>query len=117
MVVFNGAVRERLLRFSASASITFSSMTSEGAASEKIHAQLVAPGWAVQKYKILELSVECGLALREVPLASGNCDHLLFVDRMSVGAIDAGERGTMLSAVADLSRPCCENLPHILAAR
>lgn len=56
--------------------------TPEALAREKIDAMLIAADWVVQDYKQLNLSAARGIALREVPLASGPCDYLLLVDRI-----------------------------------
>jgi len=90
--------------------------TPEAQAREKIDALLVAAGWVVQDYKAFNPSAARGIALREVPLASGRCDYLLLVDRAPAGVIEAKKEGTTLSAVADQSGQYGENLPDFLAA-
>ncbi len=91
-------------------------MTPEAAARQKIDELLVAAGWVLQEYKQLNLGAARGIALCEVPLASGRCDYLLLVDRVSVGVIEAKKQGATLSTVADQSGHYSENLPDFLAA-
>ena len=83
---------------------------------EKIDQLLTAAGWAVQDYRAYNPSASQGIALREVPLASGRCDYLLLVDRVPVGVIEAKKEGTTLSTVADQSGHYAESLPDFLAA-
>jgi type I restriction enzyme R subunit len=78
-------------------------MTPEQQAREKIDAQLLASGWAVQNYAKIDFSAGRGIALREVPLKSGTCDYLLLVDRKPVGVVEAKKEGTLLSGVAEQS--------------
>ena len=67
----------------------------------RIDAMLIACGWIVQDYKALNLSSGRGIAIREVPLASGRCDYLLLVDRKPVGVIEAKREGMTLSTVSE----------------
>jgi type I restriction enzyme R subunit len=76
-------------------------MTPEQQARQQIDAQLVACGWAIQDYAQFNPAAAHGIALREVPLKSGQCDYLLLVDRKPVGVIEAKEEGTLLSGVAE----------------
>ena len=64
-------------------------MSPEEKAREQIDALLTAAGWSVQNYKQYAPGASRGIALREVPLASGECDYLLLVDRQPVGVIEA----------------------------
>lgn len=91
-------------------------MTPEAAARQKIDALLVAGGWAVQDYTAFNPAAARGIALREVPLASGRCDYLLLVDRIPLGVIEAKKEGTTLSTVSEQSAHYGENLPGFLAA-
>ncbi len=91
-------------------------MTPEQQAREKIDAQLLASGWAVQDRTKIDFSAGRGIALRDVPLKSGTCDYLLLVDRKPVGVVEAKKEGTLLSGVAEQSGHYGENLPDFLAA-
>lgn len=91
-------------------------MSPEAAARETIDALLVAAGWAIQDYKAFNPGAARGIALREVPLASGRCDYLLLVDRIPLGVIEAKKKGTTLSTVSDQSAHYGESLPDFLAA-
>jgi hypothetical protein len=91
-------------------------MTPEAAARQKIDAVLGAGGWAVQDYTAFNPAAARGIALREVPLASGRCDYLLLVDRIPLGVVEAKKEGTTLSAVSEQSAHYGENLPAFLAA-
>jgi type I restriction enzyme, R subunit len=90
------------------------SATPEQNARLQIDAQLAACGWVVQDYKQFNPSAGRGIALREAPLKSGTCDHLLLVDRMAVGIIEAKKPGTLLSGVAEQSGHYAENLPDFI---
>jgi type I restriction enzyme R subunit len=90
-------------------------MSPEADAREKIDALLVAAGWAVQNYKAFNPGAARGIALREVPLASGRCDYLLLVDGVLVGVIEAKKEGTTLSTVSEQSGHYGKNLPDFLA--
>ena len=90
-------------------------MSPEAAAREKIDALLVAAGWAIQDYRAYHPAAARGIALREVPLASGRCDYLLLVDRLPLGVIEAKKAGTTLSTVSEQSGHYGESLPDFLA--
>jgi len=89
-------------------------MTDEAQAREQIDAMLTASGWVVQDYHTLNLGINHGVAVREVPLKSGRCDYLLLVDRKPVGIVEAKRVGVTLSSVADQSGYYGENLPDFL---
>ncbi|MEO8350570.1 MAG: hypothetical protein ABI680_02495 [Chthoniobacteraceae bacterium] len=91
-------------------------MTPEQRARQQIDATLNGSGWIIQDYKRLNLGAGKGIAVREVPLASGRCDYLLIVDRKPVGVIEAKKAAAPLSTVADQSGRYAESLPDILAA-
>ena len=55
--------------------------TPEQLARQQIDALLGVAGWSVQDYTAYQPGATRGIALREVPLASGRCDYLLLVDR------------------------------------
>jgi len=86
----------------------------EQEARRQIDAQLEAAGWAVQDLARVDFSASRGVALREVPLASGRCDYLLLVERTPVGIVEAKKVGTTLSTVAEQSGHYGENLPDFL---
>ncbi len=88
--------------------------TPEQKARQQIDAQLAACGWVVQDYRQFNPSAGRGIALREAPLKSGTCDHLLLVDRVAVGIIEAKKQGTLLSGVAEQSGHYAENLPDFI---
>ena len=91
-------------------------LTPEQLARQQIDAQLIAAGWVVQDYKALDFSAGRGIAVREVPLATGPCDYLMLVDRNSLGVIEAKKEGTTLSTVAEQSSRYANSLPEFLAA-
>lgn len=86
-------------------------MTPEQQARQQIDAQLIACGWAIQDYAQFNPAAAPGIALREVPLKSGQCDYLLLVDRKPVGVIEAKKEGTLLSGVAEQTAHYAANLP------
>ncbi|WP_117213005.1 DEAD/DEAH box helicase family protein [Allorhizocola rhizosphaerae] len=65
----------------------------------EIDRQLEAAGWVVQDESKANLYAGQGVALREVTLASGRADYLLYVDRQLVGVIEAKREGTAPRAV------------------
>src|SRR4051812_32266418 len=69
-------------------------VTPEQQARQTIDAMLAAAGWAVQDYRAFNPRAARGIALREVPLAAGQCDYLLLVDRKAVGVVEAKKVGT-----------------------
>src|SRR3954469_8339534 len=91
--------------------------TPEQLAREKIDAQLVACGWAIQRYKDYDPSASLGIALTEVPVKVGSADYLLMVYRKPVGVIEAKKQGTPLSGVADQSGHYGDQLPDFLATK
>ena len=86
-------------------------MTPEQQARQQIDAQLIACGWAIQDYAQFNPAAAPGIALREVPLKSGQCDYLLLVDRKPVGVIEAKKEGTLLSGVEEQTAHYAVNLP------
>ena len=86
-------------------------MTPEQQARQQIDAQLVACGWVIQDYAQFNPAAAHGIALREVPLKSGQCDYLLLADRKPVGVIEAKKEGTLLSGVAEQTAHYAVNLP------
>ncbi|WIH05886.1 DEAD/DEAH box helicase family protein [Xanthomonas translucens pv. graminis] len=78
-------------------------MTPEIKARQLIDSKLEAAGWLVQDAKQVNLGAGRGVAVREYPTDSGPADYVLFVDRESVGVIEAkrdeaGENLTMHEA-------------------
>lgn len=71
---------------------------------EAIDAMLTAAGWAVQDASAVNLFTERrGVAVREVTLAAGRADYLLYVDQAIVGVIEAKREGTAVAAVSEQS--------------
>src|SRR5690349_4141758 len=91
-------------------------LTPEQKAREQIDGMLAGSGWNVQNYKAFNPSAGRGIALREAPLKSGQCDYLLLVDRKAVGVVEAKKTGTTLSTVADQSGYYGSNLPDFIQA-
>jgi type I restriction enzyme R subunit len=61
----------------------------EQIARDKIDKILQEAGWIVQSKNEVDLSASKGVALRETNTTSGSADYILFVDRKSVGVIEA----------------------------
>jgi type I restriction enzyme R subunit len=80
-----------------------------------IDAQLASAGWTVQDRDEMNLGAALGVAVREVPLATGPCDYLLFVDRKACGVVEAKPEGKTLSTVADQASRYQALLPSHLA--
>ncbi|MGC4805852.1 DEAD/DEAH box helicase family protein [Micromonospora sp. DT233] len=60
----------------------------------QIDRQLAAAGWSVQNQHQLNLYAATGVAVREVTLATGRADYLLYVDQRLVGVVEAKREGT-----------------------
>lgn len=92
-------------------------MEPEARARQNIDRLLEAAGWEVQDYKDLNLGAALGVAVREVPLKSGEADYLLFVDRKAVGVVEAKPEGTTLSGVEGQSQGYMlgvpDHIPHV----
>lgn len=73
------------------------SPTPEQRARETIDRQLAAAGWAVQRFRDINLHAARGIAATEFPGASGPADYLLYVDRKAVGVVEAKKEGETLS--------------------
>jgi len=88
----------------------------EDRAREVIDAQLQAAGWHVCNRDDLDLVNHSGVAVREVVMKPdhGKVDYLLYVDRRSVGVIEAKPEGTPLSGVQWQSAMYAEGLPQHL---
>ena len=86
----------------------------------RIDAMLTRAGWVVQDYKAVNLYAGDGVAVRELPTASGPADYVLFVNRQPVGVIEAKKVGTTLAGVEwqtvkyQISIP--DELPAVLTA-
>nr|MDT0660336.1 type I restriction-modification enzyme R subunit C-terminal domain-containing protein [Micromonospora sp. DSM 115978] len=66
---------------------------SEAQTRQEIDRQLAAAGWVVQDQRQANPFAGLGVALREVTLAGGRADYLLYVDRRLVGVIEAKREG------------------------
>jgi len=91
--------------------------TPEQRARDAIDDQLSQAGWAVQNRDEANLSAARGVAIREFKMADGHgfADHLLYVDKHAVGALEAKPAGFTLSGVKPqvdkYSRGLPDNLP------
>ena len=71
----------------------------EAESRHEIDAALSRAGWCVQTMETVNLAAGRGVAVAEVPLATGVADYLLFVDRMAAGVVEAKREGTTLTGV------------------
>ena len=85
--------------------------TPEELARINIDQQLTACGWTFQSRAEMNLYAARGVAVREFPLATGEADYLLFVDRKAVGVVEAKPEGVTLSGVADQAAKYSIGLP------
>ncbi len=85
----------------------------EQQARERIDAQLIAAGWAVQSRDEINLYASRGVAVREFRLlpGHGNADYLLFVDGKAVGVIEAKKVGETLAGVEIQTEKYSSGLP------
>ena len=91
--------------------------TPEQKARREIDAKLIASGWLVQDRDDLDLTAGRGIAVREFPMKSGFgfADYLLYLDRKSLGAVEAKAEGT-LTGVEAQSAKYAAGLPDKLNA-
>ncbi len=94
--------------------------TPEQLARQNIDALLAQCGWIVQDRAEINLgaarSTASGVAVREFPLKTGFADHLLFVDRRPIGAIEAKAEGIALAGVEPQAEQYGAGLPDNLNA-
>jgi len=72
---------------------------------------LAAAGWEVQDRRRVNLGAAAGVAVREFPLATGEADYLLFVQRKAIGGVEAKPEGATLSGVEMQSGKYAIGLP------
>jgi type I restriction enzyme R subunit len=92
--------------------------TPEDKARAGIDETLVKTGWVVQDLKVADIRAGRGVALRNVPLASGHgfADYLLYVDGKAAGVIEAKKEGATLTGVEVQSAKYSKGLPEDLPA-
>ena len=71
----------------------------EAQARRRIDALLEASGWRVQDRGAIHLSAGSGVAVRELPTASGEADYGLFLGQELVGVVEAKKVGATLGGV------------------
>jgi type I restriction enzyme R subunit len=80
----------------------------------RIDALLEASGWAVQDRSAIQLSAGSGVAVRELPTASGEADYGLFLGQELVGVVEAKGVGATLGGVeAQTLAYASETLPGL----
>jgi type I restriction enzyme R subunit len=86
----------------------------EAQARRRIDALLEASGWTVQDRSAVNLSAGTGVALRELPTASGEADYGLFLGNELVGVVEAKKVGDTLGGVeAQTLAYASETLPGL----
>ena len=80
--------------------------TPEQRARRAIDANLEVAGWLVQSRDEMDLSAGLGIAVTEFPMKPGFgfADYLLYIDRISVGAIEAKATGTLTGVEAQSAK-------------
>ena len=91
-------------------------LTPEAQARMRIDEQLAACGWQVQDYRSAAVAAAEGVAVREVPTASGPADYVLYVDGQAVGVIEAKKTGSTLTGVEFQTRKYQSAYPDELPA-
>ena len=86
--------------------------TPELLARQLIDQKLTAAGWIVHDFKVLNLGAGPGVAVRGFPTARGEADYVLFVDRKTVGGMEAKAEGTTLRGVFEQSARYMANFPE-----
>ncbi len=71
----------------------------EEQARQRIDAMFSASGWDVQDKAGVNLSVSCGVAVREISFKRGEPDYTLFVDGRAIGTVEAKPEGIPLAGV------------------
>ena len=92
------------------------SVPPEARARRIIDAMLAQAGWLVQDRGDLNLWAGPGVAVRELPTATGPADYVLFLDRKACGVLEAKPEGATLIGVGpqgeDYARAAPAGLPH-----
>ena len=109
-----GAWARRITGVSGTASSDY--LTPEAQARAEIDEQLGACGWVVQDYRSAAVAEARGVAVREVPTASGSADYVLYVDGQAVGVIEAKKAGSTLTGVEFQTRKYRTAYPDELPA-
>jgi type I restriction enzyme R subunit len=91
--------------------------TPEQKARHDIDADLNAAGWIIQSRDELDLTAGRGVAIREFSMKHGfgSADHMLYLDRKAVGAVEAKAEGT-LTGVEEQAAKYAAGLPDNLPA-
>ncbi len=80
-------------------SVSSGGLPAEAQARVKIDADLKLAGWIIQDRAQMNLSAGVGIAVREVPMADGRVDYLLYLNQKIVGVVEAKPAGTTLAEV------------------
>src|SRR4051794_24595351 len=80
--------------------------TPEQKARSQIDANLIAAGWLVQERDALDLTAGRGIAVCEFPLKKGfgEADYLLYLDRKTIGVIEAKAAGPLTGVEAQSAK-------------
>src|SRR5690606_33712995 len=87
----------------------------EQQARSKIDSLLTDAGWLLQNRADFDRSAALGVAVRELPVNSGFCDYLLFVEGKAAGVIEAKKAGITLSGVTEQAAKYMTQPPAHLA--
>ena len=82
-------------------------MKPEDKARQQIDKMLEDSGWIIQDYGELNLGAN---AVREFPISKDNPDYALFIDRQSVGVVEAKKVGWTLTGVTTQSEKYIDGL-------
>lgn len=97
----DSALREEYVERATSASRP---LLTEAQVRRIIDRMLVHAGWVVQDRAATDVFAAQGVAVREVPTATGRADYMLYVNAKLVGVIEAKREGESLGAVDRQSR-------------
>lgn len=86
-------------------------MKPEDKARQVIDARLEAAGWGVQDHKVMDLSANRGVAVREFPLGRDSVDYLLYADAKVIATVEAKKESHSLVGVAEQSAKYAQGLP------
>ena len=85
-------------------------MKPEDKARQQIDKMFEDSGWIIQDYGELNLGAGLGVAVREFPISKDNPDYALFIDRQSVGVVEAKKVGWTLTGVTTQSEKYIDGL-------
>ena len=91
-------------------------MNPEDRARQDIDRQLGQCGWAVQDKGQMNISAALGVAVRELPMLTGEVDYLVYVSGKAIGVLEAKPKGHSLIGVETQASKYSGALPPAVPA-